>query len=203
MGEFLQWNLVFSSPVLTSLDFAELKDSIETFTTQQVSNVAADTARLRSELEGVILEISEKIAADRVILGNLQYQADVVQSHLGDTVTGLGTLRDYVLRVEQEVARVRDTGISAVRTVHDELIALRRHPPVDLDNPPMDQQLRGDHNRLRTDFDSTIQSLRSELLALATDVYGKLQMTENAVTQRLDASDQRSQALYDRQSLSD
>ena len=71
-------------------DMAELRDSIETFTTQQVSSVAGDMAKLRSELDHVISGITSKISEDRSILGNLQHQAGVVQSHLGDTATNLG-----------------------------------------------------------------------------------------------------------------
>ena len=100
-----------------------------------------------------------------------------------------------MLRVEQEVVRVRDTGIGAVRTVHDELIVLQRQPPADLDRPPVDSQLRGDHDRLRADFDSTTSSLRTNLHNLATDVHSKLRTAESAIAQRLDASDQRSQTF--------
>ena len=157
-----------SQPV--AQDMAALRDSIETFTIQQVSSVAGDMAKLRSELDHVISGITSKISEDRSILGNLQHQADVVQSHLGDTATNLGLLRDHVLRIEQEVVRVRDTGISAVSTVHSELLALQRQPPVDLEHTPIDDQLRGDHNQLRTDFDTATTSIRTDMVALSTYV---------------------------------
>ena len=97
--------------------------------------------------------------------------------------------------------RVRDTGISAVSTVHSELFALQRQPPVDLEHTPIDDQLRGDHNQLRNDFDTDTTSVRTDMVALSTDVNSKLQMADAAIAHRLDASDQRSSALTDRISL--
>ena len=46
-------------------DMAELRDSIETFTTQQVSSAVTDMAKLRSELENVISEITGRISEYR------------------------------------------------------------------------------------------------------------------------------------------
>ena len=57
---------VSSRPPQQSIhDMAELREFIDTFTTHQVSSVAADMAKLRSELEHVISEITGKISEIR------------------------------------------------------------------------------------------------------------------------------------------
>eukprot|EP00959_Pyramimonas_sp_CCMP1952_P331625 6944259-Pyramimonas_sp.AAC.1 len=67
---------------------AELRDQVETFVSRQYSGLlqsvqtnAANTAALRQDLDGALGIIDYRIAEDRRILGELQYQVDREMPH--------------------------------------------------------------------------------------------------------------------------
>eukprot|EP00959_Pyramimonas_sp_CCMP1952_P376033 7876048-Pyramimonas_sp.AAC.1 len=55
-----------------------------------------------------------------------------MESHRGADSRTIQTLHDYLPRMEAHMVTVRDTGIAAARTLHDELLMVRQTPPMEV-----------------------------------------------------------------------
>ena len=109
-----------------SQDMAEMKDVIETFTTNQLAGGSIATATMRHDLDHAMGIIEGRIGEDRTIITALQYQVDQLQSNQGDESVLVNFLRDQMYRVEQSIIGVRGSGTAAVNTLHNELMAHRQ-----------------------------------------------------------------------------
>ena len=156
---------------------------------------------LRRDFDGALEIIDRRISEDRRILGDCQYQVDRLQAHSGEKEGQIQQIRDYLLAIEAQLANVRDTGASALRRVHDEVVthaqALNtlqsdRLAPRELDNrlhgvDPPDGQLRAELQALKMDTETTTNRLRTDATATSSDLYAKLRTVEQATAPRLDA----------------
>ena len=103
-----------------------------------------------------------------------------------------------MLRVEQTIVGVRDTGTHAVSMLHNELMAYKRAPATEVVQPMTDDQLQADLQSLRSHLEAATARLRTETTTLSNDVKGQLLTAEQTIAYRLDASDARLPALADR-----
>ena len=124
-----------SHDVPSASDLAELRDQVETFAAQQfsglaqtVAETASQTAVLRGDLRRGLMLIDTRIAEDRWILGQVQYQVDAVESHRGQDHLELATLQSDLAAHELQVAGVRDQSDSRAQILHSEIVSVATIP---------------------------------------------------------------------------
>ena len=72
--------------------------------------------------------IDTRIAEDRRLLGQVQYQVDAVESHRGQDHEEIATLKSDVAALELQVAGVRDQNDSRAQLLHSEIRSVATIP---------------------------------------------------------------------------